>query len=788
LQLWLSADAGTVTNASDMVSQWLDQSSNNINVSSLGGFGPTLVYPAEFGGKAAIQFTPYYTPAQAIDILSSSSNVSVPNAMTAFTVYETFATQASPVNVVWLLGTVNGPLRTDAIYNQDFYFGMPGSSPTSTMAVPVNTCRICTDRLNTNLSTVEIYDTTATNSTNFTESISGTGTPPGAGFSVGGEIEVVGSQGGPYDTYVDPINGDIAEILIYSGYLSDPDMQVVQSYLLQKYFFSGKSNTFTYQWKFDGTNISGATNASLSLTNVQTNAAGTYSVVVVTNSGGAIISSNAVLVVGLPPSVTVQPQRQEVLPGVNSTFSANTTGTPPFSYQWSVNGQILAAGTNSALTLDNVQITNGGDYAVTVTNLFGETTFSNVLLLVDTVPAIVAQPQGQLASSGNNVTFSVFATGATIPLPTTSSGTLQLWLKSDAGVTANGGFVSQWQDQSGNGNNATQSNTNMQPSLVYPAGIGGCPALRFNGIQDVVHGSSLVGIGNVNIPNAMTAFTVYNAISASNQACVAWLIGVPENLGNCRGVVVLSQSLDFTTEGFDYRFSTILPTNTYRICTDRLITNWSTVEVYDTTATNSTNFTWEMQNTHATGSGYYVGGLNWVNPDVPTNTIADNFDGYIAELLVYSGYLTDSDILDVQTYLTQKYLLRQENGLAYQWQFDGTNITGATNATLTLTNVQTNASGNYSVIVTNLAGPTFSSNAALSVIGQNSLNIEGFENNVSELNFAGTNGQTFTLEWSTNLINWAPMSTNTIGTSGIFQISVTNQTLLPAQYFRVLEQ
>ena len=34
---------------------------------------------------------------------------------------------------------------------------------------------------------------------------------------------------------------------------------------------------------------------------------------------------------------------------------------------------------------------------------------------------------------------------------------LQLWLKADYGVTLNGSTVSQWIDQSGNGNDATQS-------------------------------------------------------------------------------------------------------------------------------------------------------------------------------------------------------------------------------------------------------------------------------------------------------------------------------------------
>ena len=53
--------------------------------------------------------------------------------------------------------------------------------------------------------------------------------------------------------------------------------------------------------------------------------------------------------------------------------------------------------------------------------------------------------------------------------------------------------------------------------------------------------------------------------------------------------------------------------------------------------------------------------------------------------------------------------------LVYQWSFNGTNINGATNSILTLTNIQLNQAGGYSVLITNAYGSTNSSTAALSV-------------------------------------------------------------------------
>jgi len=64
---------------------------------------------------------------------------------------------------------------------------------------------------------------------------------------------------------------------------------------------------------------------------------------------------------------------------------------------------------------------------------------------------------------------------------------------------------------------------------------------------------------------------------------------------------------------------------------------------------------------------------------------------------------------------------------SYQWQFNSTNIPDATNATLIVTNVQAANLGNYSVVVTNIAGSILSSNAPLgfgqvTAWGSNNLN------------------------------------------------------------------
>jgi hypothetical protein len=191
------------------------------------------------------------------------------------------------------------------------------------------------------------------------------------------------------------------------------------------------------------------------------------------------------------------------------------------------------------LTLTNVQKSTSGFYSVLVNGPFGSVLSSNAGLTVDLLPVIIAQPQSQEGIVGSNVTFSVGADNGQIS--TVVSGTMQLWLRADAGVTTNAsGLVSQWQDQSGNNNNAFQTNMNLQPALVSAADLNGLPAVQFNGIQDNILGSYLFGPSNVNVPNAMTAFTVYNALSDTNAQDLIWTIGIPDVHGANRAAMIVN--------------------------------------------------------------------------------------------------------------------------------------------------------------------------------------------------------------------------------------------------------
>lgn len=82
--------------------------------------------------------------------------------------------------------------------------------------------------------------------------------------------------------------------------------------------------------------------------------------------------------------------------------------------------------------------------------------------------------------------------------PAALGSALALWLDADdaSTITLNGSTVSQWNDKSGNGRNASQATAANQPTRTL-AGLGGRTVLTFDGVDDrLVTASTTLGITN----------------------------------------------------------------------------------------------------------------------------------------------------------------------------------------------------------------------------------------------------------------------------------------------------
>jgi hypothetical protein len=120
--------------------------------------------------------------------------------------------------------------------------------------------------------------------------------------------------------------------------------------------------------------------------------------------------------------------------------------------------------------------------------------------------------------------------------------------------------------------------------------------------------------------------------------------------------------------------------------------------------------------------------------------------------------------------------------LSYQWSFNGTNLADATDGTLRLTNVTTDQAGTYGITVTNLAGIASASatlsvytNAAAVLTAPPGVSSEGFQFTIT-----GVPGLNYAVEASTNLVDWAPLFTNT----SPFTFVDGDATNIPGRYYR----
>jgi hypothetical protein len=138
----------------------------------------------------------------------------------------------------------------------------------------------------------------------------------------------------------------------------------------------------TYRWAFNGSNISGATGASLLLTNIQVSQAGAYTVAV-TNSAGYMISDPATLAVLSPPVLQSQPASQVGYWGMNASFGVEVAGTPPFTYQWYFYEFPISWGTNATLDLLDLDLDAAGQYWVEVSNSYGSVDSHTANLIVN---------------------------------------------------------------------------------------------------------------------------------------------------------------------------------------------------------------------------------------------------------------------------------------------------------------------------------------------------------------------------------------------------------------------
>jgi hypothetical protein len=217
-------------------------------------------------------------------------------------------------------------------------------------------------------------------------------------------------------------------------------------------------------------------------------------------------------------------------------------------------------------------------------------------------------------------------------------------LKADAGVTLSGSTVSTWADQSGAGHNATQAAAAAQPALISNV-VNGKPVVTFNGSQDMQFNLPVDGLTGITIflVNANGA-TYTGGGDDCNNAPLFW----DETADG--GTVYLSPFEQYAKWEFGTGQANNFPSytrpasiSTAFTMTD-VVKNGATENLYvgGTLAATASGKLAAIANTQSTGN-LGVGYLN------------THWNGKIAEVIVYTTALSDTQRQQVEQYLKAKY-------------------------------------------------------------------------------------------------------------------------------------
>ena len=582
----------------------------------------------------------------------------------------------------------------------------------------------------------------------------------------------------------------------------------------------------SFQWSFNSTplvddgRISGSTTANLIVSNITTADAGSYTLTA-TNFLGTADSTAAVLTVLVPPSITTQPLGRSVPPGLPTTFDAAASGNPTPSYQWQLNGTNIPGATSSSYSVTAVGTNQLGFYHLVASNLVGTATSADAQLTYGPVAAWGFNTLGQcLPPPGLSNVISV-AGGIGTSLAVRTDGTVVSWGSSvGTNVPASASNVVAVAASGQVGNYALRADGTVvswagpiPPALsnVFSVAVG------FNFGMALRAEGTVVGWGNppfAIVPAGLNHVTTiacgfsHSLALRSDGTVTAWGTGaitnVPARVTNVTAIAAgyahsLALRSDGTVVAWGSGSGTNLPaglTNVTAISTENsLPTSFSLALRGDGTVV-----TWGESPYGETNPPPALNNLLSVAiAAAPNHGLALVNDGSPVILHPPIG-LTAYTGRDV----TLQAAAAGAQPLSYQWLLNGTNVPGATNASLALANLQLSNAGSYQLFVSNFIGTAISLPAPVKVISNNTLfflsqtaggvtNYQGSKVTVGSVTVLGSGPLTYQWFFSTTNKNYISVPGATNDTlvldpalawqSGNYYVAVSNGFIQPNQTY-----
>jgi len=380
------------------------------------------------------------------------------------------------------------------------------------------------------------------------------------------------------------------------------------------------------------------------------------------------------------PQILTQPVNQSVSVGSQVQFLVVAQATNALTYQWTFDGTNLPPATNATLTLTDVQVAQAGSYAVIVSNQYAGVVSVTATLTVNVTPPCVPSPANLVS-----------------------------WWPAN-------GYP---QDIAGGNNGALTGSASYAPGEVGQGFI-------FNAI------GAAVNVGTA--PN----------LQLQNFTIEAWIKRTSASF------LTLDPQGDAPVFAFGSGGYALYITGTG----DNLALSQEYVSgVSSSAVVSGTNWHHVAVTKNGGTVIFYLDGIAYAVPSynpaftftTPASigatggTQANSFYGQIDELAIYSRPLSSAEINSIYTagaggkcllaVSAQPASLSAYIGgsatfaaqvvgrqpINYQWSFNTTNIPGATNGTLVLTNLQISNVGSYTVTVLNPDSAAVSSNAVLTV-------------------------------------------------------------------------
>jgi uncharacterized repeat protein (TIGR03803 family) len=493
-----------------------------------------------------------------------------------------------------------------------------------------------------------------------------------------------------------------------------------------------------------------------------------------TTAGGGSHGDGTVFCLLFPLAIIVQPQSQTNNAGATVSFLVSAArSVSPLSYQWQrngtnlVNGGSISGATTTMLTITGISDSDAASYSVIVSNPNSAVTSSNAVLTVINPPVITAQPSNLLVLPGTNAVFGVSligtspfryqwrfngtsllnATNAIYAIPsvsTNNAGNYAVVITNAAGTvtSSNAAFTVVL---------SPKSQTNYAGSIATFTATAFTPeSLNY---QWQKNGTNLVNGGNISgTTNGTLTITSVADADAANYSAVVSDASASVTTSNTTLTVndnlfIASQPQSQTVGlGSNVTFNVIV------YGAPPFVFQWyfnGTPLGSPATGTNCLSCTLTNVGTNQAGN-YSVEVVNGYGSLMSSNAVLT-----VAVFPPSIGIQPSSQTVKLGSSVSFNVSVTGTPPFRYQWQFNGTNLLNATNATYAIQPVGATNTGNYSVVVTNLAGSAVSSNALLTVIVPPTLAIKVWAG-YPLLNLNGMLSSNFVVQYGTNLAgtNW----------------------------------